>query len=175
MEDPRYPIGRFHPDPEVTPQKRAACMRDSAELPGKLRLAVEGLTPAQIDTPYRDGGWTVRQVVHHLADSHLNSFCRFKLALTEHQPTIKPYDQDAWAATADSTNVDPQASLSLLAGLHARWAVLLMAMSPADFARTFLHPESGAQTLDNILQIYAWHSRHHVAQIQGLRQRKGWR
>jgi uncharacterized damage-inducible protein DinB len=175
MEDIQYPIGRFKPEPDLNPQQRAACVRDIAEMPEKLRLALAGLSSSQLDTPYREGGWTVRQVAHHLADSHLNAFCRFKLALTEQHPTIKPYSQDAWAATADSLRADPRDSVQILAGLHARWSALLSAMAPEDFARTFQHPESGSRTLLSLLQLYAWHGRHHVAQVQALRERKGWR
>lgn len=175
MEILKYPIGRFHFDKDVTPEKRNACIREIAELPQKARGAVDGLSSAQLDTPYRDGGWTVRQVVHHLADSHMNSFARFKLALTEDNPQIKPYDQDAWAATADAAGTDIALSLALLEGLHGRWTVLLSSLAPADFARTFRHPESGLQTLDRTLQTYAWHCRHHVAHIAGLRERNGWR
>jgi hypothetical protein len=175
MENLQYPVGRFTFDKDVTPEKRSACIREIAELPHKVRRAVTGLSPAQLDTPYRDGGWTVRQVVHHLADSHMNSFVRFKLALTEDNPQIKPYDQDAWAAAADATKTDVVLSLTLLEGLHGRWAALLSSLAPADFARTFRHPESGLQTLDRTLQNYAWHCRHHVAHITGLRERSGWR
>jgi uncharacterized damage-inducible protein DinB len=175
MENLQYPIGRFLFDKDVTPEKRKLCIRDIVELPQKARHAVAGLSPAQLDTPYREGGWTVRQVVHHVADSHMNSFTRFKLALTESNPQIKPYDQDAWAATADSTGTDVALSLALLEGLHGRWAALLSAMSPEDFSRPFLHPENGPQALDRTLQLYAWHCRHHVAHIVALRERKGWR
>src|SRR5271157_2121252 len=160
MENLQYPVGKFHFDADVTPEKRNDCIREIAELPQKVRRAVSGLTPAQLHTPYREGGWTVRQVVHHLADSHMNSYIRFKLALTEDNPQIKPYDQDAWAATADAAAADIALSLSLLEGLHGRWAALLTSLAPADFARTFRHPESGLQTLDRALQTYAWHCRH---------------
>jgi len=173
MEDLRYPVGKFAFDKDPTPEKRRAWINEIVELPARARQAVSGLAPSQLDTPYRDGGWTVRQVVHHIADSHMNSFTRFKLALTEDNPTIKPYDQDAWAKTADAA-ADVELSLRILEGLHARWAALLSAMAPADFARTFVHPEDGLRTLDRILQIYAWHCRHHVAHITGLRARKGW-
>ena len=175
MENLQYPVGRFHFDKDVTPEKRTACIREIAELPQNVQRAVSGLTPAQLDTPYRDGGWTVRQVVHHLADSHMNSLMRFKLALTEDNPQIKPYNQDAWAATADAAAADIALSLALLEGLHGRWVTLLSSLAPADFARTFRHPESGMQTLDRTLQTYAWHCRHHVAHITGLRERSGWR
>ncbi len=174
MDDPRYPIGRFTFDKEANAAKRAVWIRDIAEAPAALRRAVSGLGAAQLDTPYRDGGWTARQVVHHLADSHMNSFIRFKLALTEDNPQIKPYDQAQWAATADC-GLDVAASLALLEGLHARWAALLTSMAPEQWERTFLHPESGVQKLDRTLQTYAWHCRHHVAHITRLRERSGWR
>ena len=174
MEDLRYPIGKFSHDPESNAQKRAAWMRDIAELPVHAKNAVMGLSPAQLDTPYRDGGWTVRQVVHHLADSHMNAFIRFKLAITENGPQIKPYDQKAWADLPDGRGGSVESSLALLEGLHARWGVLLSSLSPAQLDRTFLHPESGEQKLDRTLQTYAWHGRHHVAHITRLRQRNGW-
>jgi hypothetical protein len=174
MENLQHPIGRFVFDKDVTPEKKRAWINDIVELPVKARQATAGLSPAQLDTPYRDGGWTVCQVVHHLADSHMNSFTRFKLALTETNPQIKAYDQDAWSKTADAARSDIELSLRLLEGLHARWSALLFAMEPQDFARTFLHPENGPMTLDRTLQTYAWHCRHHVAHITGLRARKGW-
>jgi len=174
MEDLRYPIGKFSHDKESTPQKRAAWMRDIAELPVHARSAVGGLSPAQLDTPYRDGGWTVRQVVHHLADSHMNAFIRFKLALTESTPQIKPYDEKAWATLDDVQGIDIECSLVLLQGLHARWSALLSSLSPEQLERTFMHPESGPQKLDRTLQTYAWHCRHHVAHITRLRERNGW-
>ncbi len=174
MEDLRYPIGKFSYDKESTPQKRAEWMKDIAELPVHLRSAVAGLSPAQLDTPYRDGGWTVRQVVHHLADSHMNAFIRFKLALTESTPQIKPYDEKAWATLADVQGVDTEYSLALLGGLHARWSALLSSLSPEQLDRTLLHPESGPQKLDRTLQTYAWHCRHHVAHITRLRGRNRW-
>lgn len=174
MDDIRYPVGKFVFDKDVTPEKRKACIRDVAELPGKLRRALEGLSSAQKETPYRDGGWTVLQVVHHLADSHMNAFIRFKLALTENAPTIKAYNQDAWSQTADVLKADAGLSLSLIEGMHGRWAVVLSAMAPADFERTFMHPERGPMSLDQTLQTYAWHCRHHVAHILSLRERKGW-
>jgi uncharacterized damage-inducible protein DinB len=174
MDDLRYPIGRFSGDRDSNPQKRASWIRDIRELPAHLREAVAGLSDAQLDTPYREGGWTVRQVVHHLADSHLNAYVRFKLALTESEPQIKPYDEKRWAELSDST-LDIGISLTLLDGLHARWSALLTAMTAEQMERTFLHPESGVQKLDRTLQTYAWHCRHHVAHITGLRQRNGWR
>jgi uncharacterized damage-inducible protein DinB len=174
MEKLRYPIGKFNFDVDVTPEKRRAWIRHVESLPRELRRAVSGLSPEQLDTPYREGGWTVRQLAHHLADSHMNAFIRWKLALTESSPTIKPYDQDEWVTTADVTDADVEPSLTLVEGLHARWTKLLSSLSPSDFAREFNHPESGVTTLDRQLQLYAWHGRHHVAHIDSLRQRKGW-
>lgn len=173
MEDLRYPLGKFTHDPDSTPQKRAAWIADIRDLPGHARAAVAGLADAQLDTPYRDGGWTPRQVIHHLADSHMNSFVRFKLALTEEGPTIKPYAEKLWAELPDST-LGVSCSLELLEGLHARWTALLSALRPEQFERTFVHPEGGVQKLDRALQVYAWHCRHHVAHITHLRARKGW-
>lgn len=171
--DPRYPIGRFSPTAEDSAEVRGAQIIQLRELPQQLRDAVAGLRNAQLDTPYRDGGWTVRQVVHHLADSHANSFVRFKLALTEDWPTIKPYNEAAWAQLPDSS-LPIEGSLDFIESLHARWAALLDAMSEDDFRRGFVHPENGRQTLAKALAIYAWHGRHHTAHITGLRQRQGW-
>ena len=173
MDDPRYPIGKFTFDRDATPQKRAGWIQEITAAPAALRKAVAGLTPAQLDTRYRDGGWTVRQVVHHLADSHMNSFVRFKLALTEDTPQIKPYSQDAWVTLADAQG-DIGTSLSILEGLHARWTALLLSMKPEDFSRTFMHPENGPTTLDRAMQIYCWHGKHHTAHITTLRGRQGW-
>jgi hypothetical protein len=174
MEDLRYPIGKFSYDADWTPQKRAAWMQDIAELPARAKDAVAGLSPAHLDTPYRDGGWTVRQVVHHLADSHMNAFMRFKLALTENNPQITPYDEKAWATLADVTGIEVEYSLSILQGLHARWSALLSHLGAEQLDRTFVHPQFGLQKLDRTLQTYAWHCRHHVAHITRLRQRNGW-
>jgi hypothetical protein len=171
--DLRFPIGKADRKPVLTPEERRVRIEQIAETPGRLSVAVAGLSAAQLDTPYREGGWTVRQVVHHLADSHMNSFVRFKLALTEKEPTIKPYEQDLWAGLADSA-LPIEISLSLLTALHQRWVVLLHNMKPADFARTLRHPEQGLVTLDQNLCIYAWHGRHHVAHVTALRERKGW-
>lgn len=143
-------------------------------LPERLKAAVSGLSDAQLDTPYREGGWTVRQVVHHLADSHANSVIRFKLALTEDWPTIKPYDEAAWAKLPDSKSLPIESSMTFIEGMHERWVALLEAMTEADFERGFVHPEHGRQSLATALAIYAWHSRHHVAHITGLRARNGW-
>lgn len=174
MENLQYPIGRFVFDPNASPETRAAAIRDIAALPRELRRAVAGLSPAQLDTPYREGGWTVRQLAHHLADSHMNAFIRCKLAVTESSPRIAPYNQDDWVKTPDVTGLDIGPSLVLLDGLHARWAALLSSLAPADFQRTFDHPEGGPQTLEKQVQHYAWHCRHHVAHIDALRKRKDW-
>jgi uncharacterized damage-inducible protein DinB len=173
--DLRYPIGKRERIENVTESQRRAFIDAIAETPAKLRAAVAGLNDKQLDTPYRPGGWTVRQVVHHLPDSHLNSFVRFKLALTEDAPTIKPYDEARWAELPDS-KAPVEVSLSLLEDLHKRWILLLNALTPADWKRTLRHPEHpGLMTLDDNLQIYAWHGRHHVAHITALRERNGWR
>jgi len=173
QEDLRYPIGKFRPQAENTPAARAAHIETLHQLPEQLRNAVAGLSDAQLDTPYRDGGWTVRQVVHHFADSHANSYVRFKLALTEDWPTIKPYDEAAWARLPDSRQgIEP--SLVFITGLHQRLVALLESMSEEDFQRGFNHPERGRMTLATNLAIYDWHSRHHTAHITSLRARKGW-
>ena len=172
-QDIRYPIGRFSPPAESTPQLRAEQIETLRQAPQHLRAAVSGLSDAQLDTPYREGGWTVRQVVHHLADSHVNSFIRFKLALTEDCPTVKTYDEAAWAMLADSREpVD--GSLAMFGALHGRWVALLEAMTDADFQKEFNHPAMGRQSLARSLALYAWHSRHHTAQITSLRARQGW-
>ena len=173
-DDLRYPVGTFHVDSAVTPEKRAAWIHQIADTPARLRAAVAGLAQPQFDTPYRPGGWTVRQVLHHVPDSHMNAYCRFKFALTEDNPTIKPYDEAAWAGVADTAKTPPGVSLALLDALHERWVVLLESMDAAAFARPFTHPEHGSRTLDWMLQLYAWHGRHHAAHITELRKREGW-
>jgi len=174
IDDLRYPIGPFAPVTPVTPELRSAALAGIAALPETLRAAVAGLDETQLDTAYREGGWTVRQVVHHIADSHMNGFIRVKLALTEDSPTIKPYDEATWARLADARlPIDP--SLNLLEALHRRWTAIYEAMGPADYALTFVHPEFGeSHSLDRHLQNYAWHGRHHVAHITELRRRRGW-
>ncbi len=174
--DLRYPIGRFQRPVDVTAEERAAYIEAIAAAPVALREAVRGLDDAQLDTPYRPDGWTVRQVVHHVPDSHLNSYARFKLALTEQEPTIRPYDEKAWAALPDGRSPLVAESLALLDALHARWVYLLRAMTPAEFVRTLVHPEhpEAPMTLDVMLALYAWHGTHHVAQITALREREGW-
>ena len=175
MEDPRYPIGRFAPQTDATPQARALRIAQIGAAPAALRAALAGLPEARLDTPYREGGWTVRQLVHHVADSHLNAYTRFRLALTEDRPTIRPYDEAAWAELADARDAPVELSLALLDALHARWVLLLEAVSPADWDREVVHPEHGrALSLDTLLQLYAWHGRHHVAHVTALRGRAGW-
>ena len=169
----RYPVGRFQHDGAVTPSKRAAWIGEIAALPAHMRAAVTGLAEEQLDTPYRDGGWTVRQVVHHVADSHVNAYVRLKLALTEEAPAIKPYEEKLWADLPDSA-LPVDVSLSLIDALHHRWITLLRSMRDDAFARTWIHPEHGVRDLDFLLQLYAWHSRHHVAHVRSLRERRGW-
>ena len=175
MTDLRYPIGK--PDTSVpgTPERRRASIEEVARAPGALRAAVAGLTPAQLDTPYRPGGWTVRQVVHHVPDSHANAYIRFKQALTQEMPTIMAYDEAKWAELADSRDVPIEVSLSMLDAIHRRWVALLRSMQAEAFARAYEHPEHNRRfTLDEALNIYSWHGRHHVAHITSLRDREGW-
>lgn len=172
--DLRYPIGPFKVDGAPTDENIRRAIDEIAETPAKLRAAVEGLTLEQLDTPYRPDGWTVRQVVHHVPDSHLNSYCRLKLALTEDEPVIKPYDESRWAELEDSRVTPVEVSLALLESLHKRWVMLLESVEPADFQRTFRHPDIGVITLAQNTCLYAWHGRHHVAHITSLRERMGW-
>jgi len=174
MSDLRYPLGKFSYDGPLTDAQRQEALDNIAQTPAKLRAAVKGLSDAQLETPYRPGGWSVRQVVHHVPDSHLNSYVRFKLALTEQEPTIKPYAEDRWAELADTKATPIEVSLTLLDSLHERWVRLLGSLSPADWKRTFRHPELGPMTLEKNLALYAWHGRHHVAHITSLRVREGW-
>ena len=174
LMDLRYPVGPCEYPAAVSVEARGRHIADIAALPARLREAVAGLSDEQFATPYRPGGWTVRQVVHHFADSHMNAFVRFRLALTEPEPTIKPYDEKTWAELADSRSAPIDASLDLLEGLHRRWVILLETLPVEDFARTFRHPELGVLRLDTYLASYGWHCRHHVAHITSLRQRSGW-
>jgi len=174
MEDLSYPIGKFKAEAVLSNQKRIECIDQIAAAPSAVRQAVKNLSPEQLDTPYRPGGWTVRQVAHHIPDSHMNAYMRFRLALTEEQPLIKPYEQKLWAELPDAKSADVEMSLAMLEGLHKRWVALLRAMKPEDFKRTFKHPESGVNVLENVLQMYAWHGRHHVAHVTSLRKRMGW-
>ena len=173
-EDLRYPIGEFDRNFELSPTARAERIATVRELPKKMRDAVAGLSEEQIDAEYRPGGWTLRQTVHHLADSHSNSLTRFKLALTEDEsPTIRPYYEDRWAELGDS-KLPIDVSLNMIDGIHARWIALMESMSEEDFNKKFIHPETGEWTLDSALALYAWHSRHHTAHIANLRERMGW-
>ena len=174
MNDLRYPIGKFTYDGAMTADKKKAYVDGVAQAPAKLRSAVKGLTDAQLDTPYRPGGWSVRQVVHHLPDSHLNAYVRFKLALTESDPTIKTYAEDQWAELVDSKITPIDVSMTLLESLHDRWVRLLRSLSDEDWKRTFRHPELGSMTLEKTLALYAWHGPHHVTQITNLQDREGW-
>lgn len=160
--DPRFPTGKFVFDPNPTPQKRRDCIDAIAAFPAELKAAMPA---AQLDKPYRDGGWTARQVVHHLADSHMNAFIRFRLALTEDKPTIKPYNEGEWAKLPDM-KLDPSISIQILDGLHQRWLAMLKTFTDADFAREAVHPEHGPRTIDWFLQLYAWHGRHHIGHIK---------
>ncbi|MBV8550021.1 MAG: bacillithiol transferase BstA [Acidobacteriaceae bacterium] len=173
-ENLRYPVGRYKAPAVIDSQTREAWIAEIERLPANLRELTAGLSEARLDSPYRPGGWTVRQVVHHLADSHLNSYTRFRLALTEETPSIKAYNEAAWAELADARSAPQELSLSLLQGLHARWTILLRHMTDEDFARTLQHPELGEIRLDWMLGLYAWHCRHHTAHVAGLRSREGW-
>lgn len=173
--DLRFPIGKFHWKGELNDADRTELIAQIAGMPARLREAVRGLTPEQLDTPYRPEGWTVRQVVHHLPDSHMNSYIRFKLALTEDTPAIKTYDEALWARLPDSSSTPVETSLTLLDALHSRWVIMLRSMSPSDFARKVNHPEHGVISLDYLLAVYGWHGRHHVAHIMSLGERLGWR
>ena len=174
MSDVRYPIGKFQRPEKLNSAERRALIDQIAAAPSHMRKAVSGLKEQQLNTPYREGGWMVRQVVHHVPDSHLNAYCRFKLALTEENPTIRPYDEARWAELGDSRDTPIETSLQLLESLHDRWVRLLRSMPESDFARKLKHPESGTMTVDNLLALYSWHGRHHVAHITSARQQRGW-
>lgn len=172
--DPRYPIGKFLLPLEVTPASRQQAIETIAETPAKLRAAITGLSPTQLDTPYRQGGWTVRQVVHHVPDSHLNAYVRLRLALTEDQPTIKPYDESLWAQLPDAKTAPVEVSLALLDALHDRWVRLWGALTADQYGRVLVHPDHGPRTVDWLLFQYAWHGRHHTGHITELRKQKSW-
>ncbi len=172
--DPRYPIGKFEMPKEVTAARRQQAIEEIASTPAKLCAAVKGLNEAQLDTPYRAGGWTVRQVVHHVPDSHVNAYVRLKLALTEEKPTIKPYEEAAWAELADSKSAPIEPSQALLDSLHARWDRLWRSLKAEHFARLLVHPDHGERTVDWLLFLYEWHGKHHTAHITELRKQKGW-
>jgi hypothetical protein len=163
--DPRYPVGKFALDTNVTPEKRRAWIAQLDALPGDLKNALAQLPPGGLDTPYRDGGWTARQVVHHLADSHMNAYTRIKLALTEESPAIKTYEEQLWAEMPDGKSADPALSLGILDGVHRRLTILLESLTPEQFARPATHPQWGNMSVDSLVQMYAWHCRHHVAHI----------
>lgn len=172
----RYPIGQFRFDGDTSSLKRQERIARIAAAPGQLRAAVAGLSPVQLDTPYRDNGWTVRQVVHHMPDSHLNAYTRIKLALTEEQPTIRPYEEALWAELPDARSGPVEPSLDLLDSLHERWLLLLRQMKATDFERRYRHPEHGRIfTVDEGVALYAWHGQHHTAHITSLRRRMGWK
>ena len=175
MTDLRYPIGKFSILGDITPARRTEWIAEIADAPARFREAVHGLTDAQLDTPYRPGGWTVRQVVHHVPDSHLNAYVRIRLALTEDTPTIKPYEEARWAELPDARTLPVEASLALLEGLHVRWVGLLRGLGAAEGARQFHHPEHGRLiTVDELIAMYAWHGEHHIAHVTSLRARNGW-
>jgi len=174
VSDPRYPIGKFHFDGPLSEAQRSSFIHDIEQAPAAMRAALKDLSPEQLDTPYREGGWTIKQVVHHVPDSHMNAYVRFKLALTEDEPTIKPYAEDRWAELADTKSTPIEVSLVLLESLHERWVQLLGSLGPEDWKRTFRHPELGVVALEKNVALYAWHGKHHVAHISELRKRMGW-
>ncbi|HZY62411.1 MAG TPA: putative metal-dependent hydrolase [Edaphobacter sp.] len=173
-EDLRYPISKCPKPIEQTPEQRHGSIAIIAALPENLRSAVQGLTDQQVDTPYREGGWTVRQVVHHVADSHINAYVRTRLALTEDWPTIKAYDEKLWAELSDARTLPVEVSLHLLEPLHRRWVALFESLTEDQWQRGYVHSENGRQKLGDVLQVYAWHGRHHVAHVTELRKRMGW-
>jgi hypothetical protein len=164
--DPRFPTGRFTFDSALTADKRAAWTAIIGSLPAELRSTLATLPSSKLDTPYREGGWTARQVVHHLADSHINAYVRFKLALTETDPVVKPYQEGAWANLVDARTADPQVSVGILDGVHHRLHALLASLAPDDFTRSARHPDHGAISVDWLLQLYAWHGRHHIGHLR---------
>lgn len=173
-EDLRYPVGPWRKPERITPDEREGYIRAIESTPGSLRAAVRGLSEGQIDTPYRDGGWTVRQVVHHIPDSHMNAYIRFKLALTEEDPLIRTYEEGLWAELPEAKKAPVEISLELLEAVHTRWVAAIRSNPPASFSRRFKHPNLGLMTLEEQMAHYAWHGRHHVGHILALRKRKGW-
>ena len=172
LDDLRFPTGPFQPRAGLTPQERQELIGEIAHFPADLRFMVSSLSEEDLDTPYREDGWTVRQVVHHVPDSHMQGYVRFKLAMTEETPTIRTYEQQAWGETKDSRTGAVEVSLDLLEALHRRWALFLESLSEEDFARTYRHPEMGELTLETTLQLYAWHGRHHLAHVNLVAGRK---
>ena len=173
-EDLRYPIGKWQRQPAIDAAERARLIDAIAATPASLRAAVRGLSDGQLDTPYRDGGWTPRQIVHHVADSHMNAYIRFKLGVTENRPAIKTYEESLWAETIDGRTAPVDVSLAIIDNVHLRWVQFLRSIDDADYARALQHPEYGAMTLDDLLQLYGWHGRHHTTHITRLRERKAW-
>jgi len=174
MPDPRYPIGKFSFDGPLTADQKKQYLNDIDQTPARLRTAVRGLSEQQLNTPYREGGWTVRQLTHHVPDSHMNAYIRFKLALTEDEPTIRPYMEDRWAELPESKQAPIDVSLALLDSLHQRWTMVLRNIPDADWKRTFRHPEMGLLSLEKTLALYSWHGRHHEAHVTSLREKMGW-
>jgi hypothetical protein len=174
MPDPRYPIGKFSYSGPLTAEQKQQCLADIEQTPARLRAALRGLSDQQLNTPYRDGGWTPRQVAHHVPDSHMNSYMRFKLALTEDEPTIKPYMENLWAELPEAKHAPIEVSLALLDSLHQRWMLMLREFTDAEWKRTFRHPDLGPMSLEKTLALYSWHGRHHVAHITNLREKMGW-
>ncbi len=174
MDDVRYPIGKFQFHEPATLEQRRHWIADVAQTPARMRDAVRGLSTEQLDTPYRPGGWTVRQVVHHVPDSHLNAYVRFRLALTEDAPMVKTYEEARWAELPDARQAPIKLSLDLLDAVHGRLVLLLESLTPEQWKRTYRHPEMGDVTLERVLAMYSWHGRHHVAHITSLRERMGW-
>ncbi|MEW5917391.1 MAG: YfiT family bacillithiol transferase [Gemmatimonadota bacterium] len=174
MTDPRYPIGRFEPPSSYDDASREQCIAHLVHLPTAMRAAVAGLNDAQLDTPYREGGWTIRQVVHHVPDSHMHAYIRTKFALAENEPSIKAYDEARWASFPDAQSLSIDVSLGILEGLHKRWVTLFRSLGANDFGRALHHPENGRMTIDLVLALYSWHSRHHTAHITTARARHGW-
>jgi uncharacterized damage-inducible protein DinB len=174
MPDPRYPIGKFSYSGSLTAEQKQQCLSDIEQAPANLRVALSGLSDLQLETPYRDGGWTLRQLAHHVPDSHMNSYIRFKLALTEDEPTIKAYMENLWAELPEAQHAPIEVSLTLLDALHRRWMLMLLKFTDTEWKRTYRHPELGPMTLEKTLALYAWHGRHHVAHVTSLREKMGW-
>src|SRR5262252_1174908 len=174
ITDPRYPIGKFSFDGSMTPPLKQQFLDQIDQTPARLRAAVADLSDSQLNTPYRDGGWTVRQLVHHVPDSHANAYVRFKMALTEDEPTIKPYAEDRWAELPEAKSAPIAVSLALLDSLHERWMLFLRNLTDSEWKRTYRHPDMGVMTLEKVLALYAWHGRHHVAHVTELRKKMGW-
>jgi uncharacterized damage-inducible protein DinB len=174
MADPRYPIGKFSYNGPPTAEDKKKYLDEIEQTPARFRSALAGLSDEQLNTPYRDGGWTVRQLAHHLPDSHMNAYVRFKLALTEDEPTIKPYMENLWAELPEAKSAGIEVSLALLDSLHRRWMLMLRQFGDAEWKRTFRHPELGAMSLEKTLALYAWHGKHHVAHVTSLKKEMGW-